>query len=255
MKRLLTFTIMKRYFYLLQILLLSGMGTSAQDVINTDSPDQSDATYIVVRKHIQIESNVVFSSDDGMKGFDNVTLIRYGLTTKIELRLVNQYSVVREDIKVSGIQPLALSCKYYLCKEKWLRPELAFVGYFRPPITISPAFRGEHFGYTFTMAGLHNLTPKLQASANLGITQDQQTTDVSLISTAELNYNFTDLFSGYVEYFGNYGAKKSVSNGLDIGFVYALKKNLALNLALGSPTMKPGTANYISLGAAVRLPK
>jgi hypothetical protein len=142
-----------------------------------------------------------------------------------------------------------------LCKEKWLRPELAFVGYFRPPITISPAFRGEHFGYTFTMAGLHNLTPKMQASANIGITQDQQTTKINFLNTEELNYNFTDVFSGYVEYFGDYAAHADAANGLDIGFIYAVKKNIALDLALGSPTMKPGKTNFISFGAAVRMPK
>src|ERR1035437_5438046 len=106
--RFLTFTTMKRY-YLLQIILLCWIGVQAQDVINTDSPDQSDGTYIVVKKHIQIESNVVFSSDDGTKGFDNVTLIRYGVTKRFEARLLSQYSVVRDDSRVSGMQPPALS--------------------------------------------------------------------------------------------------------------------------------------------------
>jgi hypothetical protein len=246
---------MKRFFYLWMMMLSAAVGVKGQDVINTDAPDQSDATYIVVKKHIQIESNLVFSKDEGMKRFDNVTLIRYGVTKRFELRLLNQYSVVRDDNKVSGLQPPALSFKYYLCKQNGPRPELTFVSYFRPPITISPNFRADHFGYTFTLAGMHDLTSKMQASANIGIIQDQQTTDISVLSTAELNYNFTDVFSTYIEYFGNYAFHADSSSGMDIGFVYAVKKNIALDLALGSPTMKPGTTNYISLGAAIRLPE
>jgi len=110
-------------------------------------------------------------------------------------------------------------------------------------------------GYTFTLAGRHDLTPKMKIYSNLGINRDQESTDISYLATLEANYNVTDRFSAFVEYFGNYAAQSSSSNGLDIGFIYAFKNNFAVDLAVGSPTMNLGLNRYISFGISARLPK
>ncbi len=86
---------MKLITYLLGILLLSSCSLNAQNMINTDRPDQSDGTHIVEKQYFQIESGVQFSkSNETSNSFDNITLIRYGITKKFEARLLNQYSVV-----------------------------------------------------------------------------------------------------------------------------------------------------------------
>jgi hypothetical protein len=41
---------------------------------------------------------------------------------------------------------------------------------------------------------------------------------------------------------------------MDIGFIYALKNNLAIDLALGSPTMQLSINRFISFGMSLRLP-
>jgi hypothetical protein len=245
---------MKRHFYLLQIALLIGVICNAQNVINTDRPDQSDGTHIVEKNHIQVETGVQFSSDEGVNSFDNVTLIRYGVTRRFEVRILNQYSVVHDDGVTSGLQPLTISFKNQLCKQKGLRPKLTLVSYFQLPATISPAFRGDHWGYTFTLAGRHDLTSSIKIYSNLGLTEDQQTTDISYHSTLELNDNFTEKFSGFIEYFGNYAANTKASNGLDVGFIYALRKNLAVDVAFGSPMLNPSLSRFITCGISARLP-
>ena len=247
---------MRKYFYIAGILLLNSASLIAQNVINTDSPDQSDGSHIVEKKHIQIETGVQFSKlDEITKGFDNVTLIRYGVTRRFEIRILNQYSAVRDSGFVSGLQPLTISFKNQLCNQHRLLPKLTLVSYFRLPVTLSPAFRGDHFGYTFTLAARHELSSNLKFYSNIGITQDQQTTDINYLGTAELNYNITEKFSAYIEYFGNYAAHTSATNGLDIGFIYALKNNFAIDMALGSPTLRLGINRFISAGIAIRLPR
>ena len=75
---------MKKYFYLLELILLSSTGLKAQNVINTDRPDQSDGTHIVEKNYFQLETGLQFSKlDDITKGFDNVTMIRYGITRTV----------------------------------------------------------------------------------------------------------------------------------------------------------------------------
>ncbi|HEY3390660.1 MAG TPA: transporter [Prolixibacteraceae bacterium] len=238
------------------IILICSYGLSAQNVINTDRPDQSDGTHIVEKNLIQLETGLQFSKfDEATNGFDNATLIRFGVTRHFEVRLLNQYSVVNDSNRTSGFRPLTISFKNQLCAQKGLLPKITLVSYFRLPITISPAFKGDHLGYTFTFAGRHDLTPKMKVYSNLGINRDQESTDISYLATLEVNYNVTDRFSSFIEYFGNYAAHTSSSNGMDIGFIYAFKNNFAVDLAVGSPGMNLASNKFISFGISARLPR
>ncbi len=232
------------------------MRLTAQNIINIDLPDQSDGTHMVEKKYFQLETGFQFSKLDNVtKGFDNVTMIRYGITKKFEVRLLNQYSSVQNSTIISGIQPLTISFKNQLFKQKGLLPKITLVSYFRLPFTISPAFPADHFGYTFTLALRHEVLSNLKIYSNFGVTHDQQTTNVSYLSTFELNYNFTKSLSAFIEYYGNYAMHISPSNGMDIGVIYALKNNIAIHLAFGSPTLSLRVNKFISSGISIRLPK
>ena len=247
---------MKKPVYFLGIILLVFNSIIAQNTINTDRPDQSDGSHIVETGYLQVESGVQFSKDDATKSFDNVTLIRYGVTKKFEIRFINQYSTIRDDgNSVSGFQPFTISFKNQLCDQHGLLPKLTLVSYFKLPITVSPAFKGEHVGFTFTLVARHELSPKLKLYSNLGVSKDQENLATSYLETEELNYSITDKLSAYAEYFGNYAIHESASNGLDIGFIYALKNNLAIDLALGSPTLNLNVNRFLSFGMSVRMPK
>ena len=247
---------MKKYLIYLGITLFFNSVLDAQNVINTDRPDQSDGTHIVEKNLVQVETGMQFSKfDKATNGFDNVTLIRFGVTRYFEVRLLNQYSTVHDSNMVSGLRPLTLSFKNQLCVQKGLLPKITLVSYFRLPVTFNSAFRGDHWGYTFTFAGRHDLTPKMKIYSNLGVNRDQESTDINYLATLELNYNVTDRFSSFVEYFGNYAAHTTASNGMDIGFIYALKNNLAIDLAVGTPTMNLGLSRFVSFGISARLPR
>lgn len=249
-------TSLKKGIILVGIVLICSLGLSAQNVINTDRPDQSDGTHIVEKNLVQVETGLQFSKfDEATTGFDNVTLIRYGVTKYFEVRLLNQYSVVNDISRISGFRPLTISFKNQLCAQKGLLPKITLVSYFHLPITISSAFQGDHLGYTFTFAGRHDLSPKMKIYSNLGINRDQESTDINYLATLEANYNVTDRLSTFVEYFGNYAANTHSSNGMDIGCIYAFKNNFAIDLAVGSPTMNLSLSKFISFGISARLPR
>jgi hypothetical protein len=248
---------MRKYFYLYGLIMFTCLPAIAQQpVINTDSPDQSDGSHIVEKKHFQVETGLQFSKlDEFTKETDNVTTLRYGVAKKFEIRLINEYSSIRDSGTVAGLQSPTISFKNLLWWQHGVIPKVTIVSYFRLPVTLNKNFQADHFGYTFTLAMRHQLNSKLKLYSNFGVTQDQQTTDISYLGTAELNYNFTDAFSGYAEYFGNYARHNPASNGMDIGFIYALKNNFAIDMALGSPTLDLGVNKFISFGVALRLPE
>ena len=244
---------MKIKFLLISILIFVAKA-DAQNVINTDRPDQSDGTHIVEQKHFQIESGVQFSKFDELTtGFDNVTLVRYGVSRKFEIRILNQYSRITDSNSIAGFKPPTISFKNQLCKQNGLLPKLTLVSYINLPITINPEFPGTYTGYTVTLAARHDVTSAMKIYSNFGFTRDQQSKDISYLGTLEANYNITNTFSAFVEYFGNYSHLNN-SNGLDIGFIYAIKNNFALDVSLGSPTLKLPVSKFISCGISLRLP-
>ena len=123
------------------------------------------------------------------------------------------------------------------------------------PITINSAFNADHFGYTFTLALRHDVSSNLKIYSNFGVTKDQQSNDISYLGTLELNYNITNSLSAFMEYFGSYADHVSASNGIDIGIIYALKNNIAIDLAFGSPTLNLSLNKFITSGISVRFPK
>jgi hypothetical protein len=250
------YNIHMKIFYCLSIgLFLAGHSVKAQNVINTDRPDQSDGSHIVEKKHLQLETGLQFSKLNKItNSLDNVTLIRYGVTKKFEVRLLNQYSTIRDSSTVSGLQPLTISFKNQLCKQHGVLPKITLVSYFHLPFALSKTFQADHFGYAFTLALRHELNSKLKLYTNIGLMEDQQTTDISYLSTVEFNYNVTDKFSSFIEYYGNYAKHVPATNGMDIGFIYVLKNNFAIDLALGSPTLKLGVTRFISFGTSIRFP-
>jgi hypothetical protein len=249
---------MRKYFFILFIGMLPCLHLLAQedDFINTDRPDQSDGTYVLEKKHLQVETGLQYARlDEFTRGFDNTTLLRYGICKGFEARLLNQYSVVRNNGSVSGLQPLTLSFKKTLWKQDHVLPEVTLVSYFRLPVTLSKDFPGNHFGYSLIVATNNDLDHGLELSSNFGISQDQESTDISYPATLELNYSFTKKLSAFLEYFGSYAVHTDASNGLDVGIVYAVKKNYAVDLAIGSSTCKPATNRFVSFGISARLPK
>lgn len=250
---------MKKYSSLLLMMAICFLDSSAQsvlNVLNTDRPDQSDGSHVVEINHFQIETGLQFSKlDESANGMDNVTLIRYGVVKKFEVRLLNQYTVIRDVNTISGFQPLTISFKNLLWWQKGLLPKVTIVSYFKLPVTLSKAFKGEHLGYTFTISMRHEIAGGLKMYSNIAITQDQVTLDKSYLSAVELNYNVTDRFAVYAEYYGNFAKNVNASNGMDIGFIYALKNNFSIDLALGSPTLNLGVNKFISFGTSLRLPQ
>ncbi|MEP6712965.1 MAG: transporter [Ferruginibacter sp.] len=229
----------------------------AQNVINTDRPDQSDGTHIVEKNYYQIETGAQYSRlDKTTTGFDNVSLIRYGITKKFEIRLLNQYSSIQDSSgKISGTKPPVVSIKNLLCAQHGLLPKITLVSYLKIPVTISPAFSGKYLSYAFTMVFRYDLSSGFKLYTNLGVNRDQQSREINYLSTAEINYNITQRCSAYAEYFGSYAKNNNANNGLDMGILYAIKKNLQVDVALGSPTLHLGINKFISTGISLRLPK
>lgn len=246
---------MSMKFFGVIIFILANHVLNAQGIINTDRPDQSDGTNIVNKEHLQLETGIAWSKlDEQTKGFDQENLFRYGVSKTFEARLLIEYAHTRDSIVTHGIKPLTIGFKNLLCQQKGLLPKLTLVSYFNLPVTISEDLPGDHFGYTLTLVTQHDLNKQCKLYSNFGISQDQETTDINFLATVEFNFNITKKLSSFIEYFGTYAPHNAAANGMDIGFIYALKNDFSVDISTGSTTMHLASDRFVAFGMSIRVP-
>lgn len=140
----------------------------------TDRPDATESSVIVPVGYVQIETGIGFTEDDG--GGEETrsieapgTLIRIGLTERLELRLgftgwVREFEGEGE----SGVGDSEVGFKYYLIEESGWRPEVAFMAHLSLP-TGDTGFSSERFDPSFRFSFSHTLSDNVALGYNLGV--------------------------------------------------------------------------------------
>lgn len=129
---------MRRRFILTAILMASPVAAAiAQGApLVTDRPDFTESSTLVPRGKIQFESGITFSESSRNSGAARSTtypelLVRYGLTSHIELRAAQSYVRFSAPTPFGGAftarEDLYLGVKLGLGAQRGARPELAFM--------------------------------------------------------------------------------------------------------------------------------
>lgn len=233
----------------------------AQDVpdMETDRPDQTEASNLVPPGWIQVETGFSTEStpvtDYGLDEQEQVflypsVLVRYGLLPSWELRLqveMQEYRYAGQ--KVRGLNPIAIGSKIAICKEEGLRPEVAFIGHITLPYVGNEEFRPEFIAPDFRFSASHTLAENLALGYNFGLEWDGTSALSTGIYTLVLG---TDIFSDvgmFVELFGEFPELGSSSHNIHSGFTWSPFSDLQFDtsLALGLNEAAP---DYIA-GAGI----
>lgn len=233
----------------------------AQDVpdMETDRPDQTEASNLVPPGWIQVETGFSTEStpvtDFGLDEQEQVllypsVLLRYGLLPSWELRLqveMQEYRYAGQ--KVRGLNPIAIGTKIAVCKEEGLRPEVAFIGHITLPYVGNEEFRPEFIAPDFRFSASHTLADNLSLGYNLGLEWNGTSALSTGIYTLVLG---ADIFSDvgmFVELFGEFPELGSSAHNLHSGFTWSPLSDLQFDtsLALGLNEAAP---DYIA-GAGI----
>jgi len=123
--------------YLATLLLIcTAITVCSQDII-TDRPDQTEASTTVPKNSFQIEMGIVSqtSNDNAVTNFSGPsTLLRYGITETVELRLFNQFEsneieLEGGNIKSSGLSDIEIGAKIQLFKKEGVNTEIAIMSH------------------------------------------------------------------------------------------------------------------------------
>lgn len=248
--------VMLRKCILLFVLFAISFGTRAQTIV-TDRPDQTESSLTVPLKSLQIESGILITNEES--GLINQILIptslfRYGLTDRLELRLVQQFENSENDVTSQnnfGISDLVIGAKIQLLKKENINTQIAFLSHLILPIG-SNELTNDKFGTVNKLAISHTISDHMGLAYNIGYDNfGEGKGDISYSLSSGLG--LTNKVGTYVEFYGTYAEFSDWVTNFDSGLTYLLKDNLQLDISFGLGLNHK--MHYFSLGCSWNIGK
>ncbi|MBI4930306.1 MAG: transporter [Bacteroidetes bacterium] len=243
----------------LTILFLASMQLFSQELIDieTDRPDQTECSSVIPRKTIQIETGIVYESDDESVLYFPTSLIRIGAFKKLEVRIIaGEYykSESKTDsltYKTEGFSPVSLGVKAYLLKENKFLPQTAFIFHFNRDSRKIYAV-ATPFDFRFSMS--HTLSRKIDLGYNLGGEWNEDQKIFTYIYTLTSAFSIGERFASYIEIFGDVADRSFPHHQFDAGITFLPKINIQLDCSSGIALNEYSTHLYLSAGLSWRIP-
>jgi len=227
--------------------------------IATERPNFSDTSFLVPLGHWQIETGATYFRVNGTNSGEFPELmVRYPLSDRLELRLINVDYAAFDGGHGNGWQDPAIGFKYRLTRDKrkplW-DPQVSFVGLLELP-----------YGSRLLRAPVYEPTVKLAADLpvgaadNLGgnILVSWLDSDQGHLTRygfgAYWNHTLSSKLTSFVEV---YGLNKEVPGGngatfFDVGFQYLLNKATQVDIRYGAGTNQQQDGWFVGAGIAYR---
>ncbi len=258
---------MKKQHFIVAICLFTSMlFANAQEenkpkdfgTISTDRPDQTEASNLVPKKFLQVETGAFFESLNDVEATTyNTTLLRYGLLDNLELRLGFDNTEIKfnSNTIASGFSPLLLGVKIGVTEEKGALPEIAFIGHINMPFLASNDFETKSTGVDFRFSLSHTLSERSSLGYNLGMAWDGDITTANYVYTIAYGYSISDKVGTYVELYGELPEDSSFDHKWDAGFTYLISDNIQLDVSGGTGITKDVQDLFLSAGISFRIPE
>ncbi|MEO6254141.1 MAG: transporter [Ferruginibacter sp.] len=252
---------MVKYFLLLLIASLSfADGFSQIDRIDTDRPDQTESAVTVPKKWIQFEMGLGAQITNAFENeFQHPTLLsKYGITKKIELRLITtvttntDFNNLLTKQKETGLSPVEVGAKIALWEEKKLLPKTSLIFHVGIPKLASGNFRLNNLAPNFRFTMQNSITNSIAIGYNLGAEWDGINSNTTWIYTFAPGFNMGKKWYSYIEAFGFISKQNKPEHSLDAGIAYYINNDLKLDLSSGFGISKAAPDWYIAVGASVR---
>ena len=244
---------MKLNFQFFQSVILALLLTpvNSQSII-TDRPDQTESAITVEPGILQIESGIINQvNGDGVNRFRNLiiptNLIRYGISNRVELRMVFELDGKKTTTNPSyqfALGNLELGAKIGLNKHDDSKINIGLLSHLKLPKS-----DGEKFFKNLAFINRISLEHQISEIASLGYNLGYNYFINSLgnfIYTIAFGYAMTERISLYLEPYGNIFINDIPLSNFDFGVTYLLKSNLQLDMSFGYGLNN--SMNYQSIG-------
>ena len=225
--------------------------TVFSQTINTDRPDQTEGSSTINKGTFQIETGLLLSEDDNINAkslFLPSTLLRFGLTDNIELRVFQEIEhKIYQSNTTNGFNDLQLGLKIQLLQQEKNSIEIAFMSHVILPNS-SDFFSNNSFGLINKLCVSHPTDKRTQIAYNIGYDHIQ-------IRGGNITYSFVtsyavnDKFNAYIEPYGEINELSQHLGKINLGFTYLIKENMQFDYSLGSGINH--IFNFTSIGYSI----
>ena len=221
------------------LFLLSFACLNAQEVIFTDRPNVTDAVGVLNKGTMQVELGYLnLKSGDGAAESNFSTIpnfsFKYGLTDKIELRLLTNYAISDNPgvDEVSGLTPITFSPKFFLLEQNGIIPKTTLAAGLTFPDVGEEAFQVQDMNYNFRILFEYQFN-KLTWTNSLGY--DFLDNDISVLAyTSVLGYPITDKLGSFLELYGYNDSETNLdAQNLDFGLTYLISNKVQIDAIYG----------------------
>jgi hypothetical protein len=236
----------------LTLVILCG-SISAQMV--TDRPDQTESSSTIAKGALQVESGMLLSFEEiEMVSFRQIllptTLFRYGIASGIELRLLNQFELLKvADESYQGISDLEIGTKIQLLSDDTRNTEIALLAQVSLPTgsrDLSGGTRGPS-GFSVKLSVSHSLGENAGIGYNLGYDHPEGGYG-NLTYSLVYGFGINDKVSAYVEPYGEITDMNKFVSNINAGFTFLARDNLQFDFSFGTGINH--RMNFLSLGCS-----
>ncbi|MCF8374151.1 MAG: transporter [Bacteroidales bacterium] len=237
----------------------------------TDRPDQTESSVTVPKGSLQIETGYVFenTSKDYTSQSIAGTLLRFGLSNNLELRVGAGYMNDNYDEEINGLvadvllpeydfkgfTPFMIGAKINIGEENGIVPEMAILTEFTLGGTGDDVFYEDAMGTKVLFSFSHTLTDFLSFGYNLGAKYDGNQAAANLLYSFVLGASAFNKLGAFVEVYGSSIKNNLPDHRFDAGITYLLTDNLQLDLSGGIGLSDISPENFIGAGFSYRLMK
>lgn len=252
-------------------------GQCFAQTIQTDRPNQTEASSTVPAKSLQIETGIGFNTMATTSAYQGIhynglnrqfiaptSVFRIGLTKQIEFRVVSQIELnsnfnprVSKSPYKSSFSNVQMGAKVQLYKKEDAKTEALILGHVTIPKGNTPNSQRstDYFG---KLCVSHQLSDNFNIGYNIGY---RSVGNLSYIDySCAFSFGITDKLSAFAEQYGqlnqsNIAVVRSLDNtfSYDLGLTYLLNNRLQLDWAFGSGMNVD--MNFITIGCSALIMK
>jgi hypothetical protein len=249
-----------------------GQESIYDEPLATDRPDFTEASSVVGRGVLQIETGYTYFHDDedGTRTTTHSlpeTLFRYGVSDNVELRLVWNYfweetSDAVSNARRDGADDLVVGAKFALTSQEGLRPESALIVDMSTP-TGGLAFTNHHcelgtnYLYGWDLPNDTSIAGSFGYSTGTDAPGANSDFDRHNIFHASVTHGFplAESLNMYIEYFGLYYdglSEGRPENYIDSGITYLPNNNVQFDVRVGVGLNEAAVDYFAGPGLSVR---
>lgn len=241
---------------------LCGMHTGFAQTgkLDADRPDQTESAVTVPKKWIQFEFGLTKQATNADENeYQYPTLLsKYGLTKKIELRLITTVTTITGlsdplvKQKETGLSPVEVGTKIALWEEKKLLPKTSLLFHVVFPKLASKNLQANKLAPNFRLSMQHSISNVVGLGYNLGAEWDGYSNKPIWVYTFSPGFNIGEKWYGYIEAFGFISKENEPEHNIDTGIAYLVNNDFKLDLSGGFGISKAAPGWYVAIGASFR---